>query len=223
MGRGQRARGLRGLRASGTVAKRLTWGIGALALLGIVLALFSHSLLRALGWALVSEDPLQRADAIVISLDAGPAGILEAADLVRARVANRVAVFDEEPSRALVELRRRGIAVPSPAASALEYLRQLGVASSEVIPVRASGTEDEGRILPLWCEQHGVHRVVFVSARDHTRRIRHVVGQALRARHIILIERAAPYSDFDPDRWWRTRNGVRIEITELQKLIWELP
>lgn len=205
------------------MARKWFWGAGALVLAGIVLALFSQSLLRALGWALVGEDPLQRADAIVISLDAGPAGILEAADLVRARVADRVAVFDEQPTRAVVELRRRGIPVPRPAASALEYLRQLGVASSEVIAVRATGTEDEGRILPLWCEQHGVHRVVFVSARDHTRRTRHVVGRALRARHITLIERAAPYSEFDPDNWWRTRNGVRTEILELQKLVWELP
>jgi hypothetical protein len=30
---------------------------------------------------------------------------------------------------------------------------------------------------------------------------------------------AARYSSFDPDRWWETRGGVRIEIVELQKLL----
>jgi hypothetical protein len=30
---------------------------------------------------------------------------------------------------------------------------------------------------------------------------------------------AAHYSDFDPDRWWETRGGVRTEIVELQKLL----
>ena len=29
----------------------------------------------------------------------------------------------------------------------------------------------------------------------------------------------ARYSSFDPDRWWETRGGVRIEIIELQKLV----
>jgi hypothetical protein len=27
------------------------------------------------------------------------------------------------------------------------------------------------------------------------------------------------YSIFDPDRWWETRDGVRTEIVELQKLV----
>jgi hypothetical protein len=30
--------------------------------------------------------------------------------------------------------------------------------------------------------------------------------------------RAARYSNFDPDRWWETRTGVRTEIIELEKL-----
>jgi hypothetical protein len=30
--------------------------------------------------------------------------------------------------------------------------------------------------------------------------------------------RPSRYSSFDPDRWWETRHGVRIEIIELQKL-----
>jgi hypothetical protein len=30
---------------------------------------------------------------------------------------------------------------------------------------------------------------------------------------------SARYSSFDPDRWWKTRSGVRTEITELQKLV----
>jgi hypothetical protein len=30
------------------------------------------------------------------------------------------------------------------------------------------------------------------------------------------------YSSFDPDRWWKTRSGVRTEIVELQKLVLEV-
>jgi hypothetical protein len=30
------------------------------------------------------------------------------------------------------------------------------------------------------------------------------------------------YSSFDPDRWRKTRGGVRTEIVELQKLVFEV-
>jgi len=31
--------------------------------------------------------------------------------------------------------------------------------------------------------------------------------------------RSARYSSFDPDRWWTTRDAVRTEIVEIQKLL----
>jgi hypothetical protein len=34
-----------------------------------------------------------------------------------------------------------------------------------------------------------------------------------------VIVRPARYSNFDPDRWWEDRGGVRIEIVEVQKLL----
>jgi hypothetical protein len=30
------------------------------------------------------------------------------------------------------------------------------------------------------------------------------------------------YSIFDPDRWWETRDGIRAEIVEFQKLVLEI-
>jgi hypothetical protein len=30
---------------------------------------------------------------------------------------------------------------------------------------------------------------------------------------------AERYSNFDPDRWWETRTGIRTEIIELEKLV----
>jgi hypothetical protein len=32
------------------------------------------------------------------------------------------------------------------------------------------------------------------------------------------VVRSAPYSQFDPDRWWQSRDGTRLAIVELQKL-----
>jgi hypothetical protein len=38
----------------------------------------------------------------------------------------------------------------------------------------------------------------------------------------LVTVRPARYSRFDPDRWWKTRGGVRAGITEFQKLVLEV-
>jgi len=42
------------------------------------------SMLRAAGWVLVVDDPVEPADIVVVAVDADGAGVLEAADLVTA-------------------------------------------------------------------------------------------------------------------------------------------
>jgi hypothetical protein len=37
-----------------------------------------------------------------------------------------------------------------------------------------------------------------------------------------LTVRCARYSAFDPDRWWETHDGVRIEIEESEKLLLDM-
>jgi hypothetical protein len=37
-----------------------------------------------------------------------------------------------------------------------------------------------------------------------------------------VMVQPARYSIFDRDRWWETRDGVRTEIVELQKLVLEI-
>jgi hypothetical protein len=38
-----------------------------------------------------------------------------------------------------------------------------------------------------------------------------------------FTRRGVPYySEFDPDRWWQTRDGARIGLVELQKLLLDL-
>jgi hypothetical protein len=54
-----------------------------------------ESVLRAAGWALVVNETVVPADFIVLSLDSGGSGALEAADLLQNGVSKRVAVFTD--------------------------------------------------------------------------------------------------------------------------------
>jgi hypothetical protein len=179
-------------------------------------------ILRAAGRALVVNEPVEPADIIVVTVDANSAGVLEAADLVHSGIATRVAVFADPPDAVDREFIRRGIPYEDMAARSVRQLRSLGVSTIEQIPRAVAGTEDEGLILPGWCDQHRFGSVVVVSAPDHTRRLRRVLHRSMEGRRTRVTVRSTRYSQFDPDRWWQTRAGVRIEIVELEKLLLDL-
>ena len=177
--------------------------------------------MRAAGWALVAEDPLERADIIVVPRWTGEAGALEAAELVRAGIAPRAAVLVGPQTGSTAELIRRGAVAPSED-WITRLTRTLGVKAVEEIPNRVNGTEAEGEILPDWCDRNGFTAVVIVSTSDHSRRVRRVLSRTTKGHGVKIMVRRARYSDFDPDRWWQTRDGIRTEVVELEKLLFDV-
>ena len=180
-----------------------------------------ESMLRAAGWALVFDAPVERVDVVIVSVDAGGAGVLEAADLVHRGIAARVAVFAAPPDAADLEFLRRGMPYEEGAAISARRLTSLGVTTILPIP-RVSGTEAQGRVLPVWCRHNGFRSVVVVSLADHSRRLHRVLQRAMSGHPTKVIIRAARYSDFDPDHWWETRRDIRTGIGELQKLFFDI-
>jgi hypothetical protein len=177
-----------------------------------------ESILRAAGSALVVNEPVGVADVIVISLDSGGAGALEAADLVQSGIATRVAVFTDPPSGDDFEFIRRELPYEDASARQTRQLRWLGVTDVMQIPSTEGGTEGEGEALPSWCDQNEFRSIVFVVARDHSRRIRRVLNRTMKGRLAHVTVQPERYSGFDEDRWWQTRGGIRAEIIEFQKL-----
>jgi hypothetical protein len=192
----------------------------AVAAAAIVAAgLVREPLLRAAGWALVVNEPLAPADIIVISLDAGGAGALQAADLVQSGISTRVAVFSDPPSGEDFEFIRRRLPYEDAGAKQIRQLKLLGVTDIVQIPRIEAGTEGEGQVLPLWCDQHRFRSIVFVVARDHSRRVRRMLNRVMKGHSTSVTVQSEAYSSFDPNRWWETRSGIRTEIIEFQKLV----
>jgi hypothetical protein len=191
----------------------------AIAVLGIASGvLLRKQILRAAGWALVADDSIGPADIIVVASDADGAGVVEAADLVQAGVATRVAVFADPPDSVDAEFIRRGIAYEDVAARSTRQLRALGVKFIEQIPRAVAGSQDEGRVLPEWCDQHRFRSIVVVSTADHSRRLRRLLRRSMKGHQTRVTVRPARYSQFDPDRWWETREGTRTQVIEFEKL-----
>jgi hypothetical protein len=62
------------------------------------------------------------------------------------------------------------------------------------IPGTEAGTEGEGQVLPPWCDQHQFRSIVFVAARDHSRRWRRVLNRVMRGRPTRVMVQPARYS-----------------------------
>jgi uncharacterized SAM-binding protein YcdF (DUF218 family) len=193
--------------------------LGAVALVGAL----REPILQGAGRVLVAEDAIAPADAIVVASDGSGPGALEAADLVRLGVATRVAVFAylEDPVVER-EFARRGIPLEDAAARSVRQLMALGVENAEIIPTRIAGSEDQGRVLPPWCARNGFRSIVVVAEADHSRRLRRILRRAFRGQGAAAHVRVSRYSTFDPDRWWKSRTGVRAGVVELQKLLLDL-
>jgi hypothetical protein len=177
-----------------------------------------EQVLRAAGWALVVNGPVASADILVLSLDSDDAGALEAADLVQSGISKRVAVFIDAPGGAGREFIRRGLPYEDAAARQIRQLKSLGV--TDVVQIsRVDGTEGEGQVLPRWCDEHQLRSIVVVATKDYSRRLRRVLDRVMKGHPTRVTVEPARYSNFDPDRWWETRGGVRTEIVELQKLL----
>jgi uncharacterized SAM-binding protein YcdF (DUF218 family) len=202
--------------------RRWTIILLALATLAAVIAAslpdVRQSLLRSAGWALVAQDPPAKADIIVVASDAIGAGVLEGADLVRAGYASRVAIFELSETRVTREFARRGLRALDLTTFNAQILHALGVTDIVMIPA-VVGTEDEGKVLQKWCAANSIHSILFVSTADHSRRTRRVLDRALGQHGVHVTLRYARFSEFDPDSWWRTRGGQRVQAVESQKLL----
>ncbi len=195
--------------------------IPAIVVFGVIAGVpaIRESMLRAAGRVLVVDEPVGPADVIVVPAWAGAAGAIDASDLIHRGIANRVALLPEDPEPAEQELARRGVSFGDQNAALVQLLRSLKVANVEVIPDPAAGTEAEGQVLLAWCEQHQFRSILVVSSPDHSRRVGRVIRRAMRGHPTKVMIRSARYSSFDPDRWWTTRDGMRTEIVELEKLL----
>jgi hypothetical protein len=200
-----------------------------IALVLVLLAVFSitipaarHSILQAAGRALVVDDPINSADIIVVSGEADGAGVLEASDLVRRGVATRVAIFSYARSSVEQEFTRRGVPYRDKTARFVEELSALGLVNVEQIPTYVAGTEDEGPALVHWCDEHQFHSVVLVGSREHSRRLHRVLHRSMKGHQTAVAVCGSRYSDFDPDRWWTSRSGIRAEIIESEKLLLDI-
>jgi uncharacterized SAM-binding protein YcdF (DUF218 family) len=197
--------------------RRLAWasGIGLLLLLGGYL--FRAPLLAGLADAWVVNDPVTKADAIVI-LGGGPENRpFAAAKLYHDGVAPMVLYTDVRPGPT-AEL---GITLRE-AELTRRILLSNGVPETAMtmIGTNVASTYDESRAVRAWIEKSGAKSIIIPTDPFHTRRVRWVFSRELRDTktqiHVVAINPVR----YRAEDWWRHEEGVIAFQNEVIKYIY---
>jgi uncharacterized SAM-binding protein YcdF (DUF218 family) len=183
--------------------------VGALLVVVAVLLPWGAS---GIGQWLMVADPLEPAKAIVVLSGRVPFRAMEAASIYRQGLAPEVWLTKEVVRPEEQALGRLGVAVVRDEVYNRAVLERLGV-KPEVIRLLGEGiwnTVDEMRIVAAELGRDGGDRVIIVTSKTHSRRVRAtwaaIVGASPKA--IIRYAREEPY---DARGWWRnTRDGLDV-------------
>jgi uncharacterized SAM-binding protein YcdF (DUF218 family) len=157
---------------------------------------------RGIGKWLIVEDPLERADVIVVLSGKIPARAIEAAQIYKQGFAPEVWVTHPDgPKEALAQL---GIDYTDEDAYSAEILEKLGVPTSaiHILPNPILNTEEELETVKETLEQAGKSRAIIVTSPAHTRRVR-ALWKVLAGKRLHAVVRYARSDPYDAVHWWR--------------------
>ncbi len=165
-----------------------------------------------IGQWLVVADPLEPAKAVVVLSGRVPFRAMEAASIYRDGLAPEVWLTKEVVGPEERALDRLGVAVVRDESYNREVLERLGV-KPEAIRLLGDGvwnTVDEIRLIAGELGRDGGDRVIIVTSKTHSRRVR-ATWSALIGDHPRAIIRYAREEPYDARRWWRnTRDALNV-------------
>jgi uncharacterized SAM-binding protein YcdF (DUF218 family) len=181
------------------------------------LYLARHPLLRLAGSFWVVQDAPAASDVIVILGDDNYDGdrATRAAELFKAGWAPRIIASGRylRPYASIAELEEHDLV-------------DRGVPASAVIPLahRAENTREEALVIAQFVSSRGWKRILLVTSNYHTRRSLYICERTFPPGTVLRVV-PAPDSEYDPDNWWRTRQGVKIfahEFVGMCVALWEM-
>lgn len=187
--------------------RRILFGLAGVALLGATVFLL------CLGRWLVEEDPLEKAQAIVVLSGRMPLRAMEAAKLYRNGYAPKV--WLTRPTEPGAALEAMGIPYVGEDFYNSRVLMHQGVPEDaiRVLQPPILNTADELSAVSAALGEERVSRVIIVTSKVHTRRVRILWHRIAAGRGQALV-RAAAADPFEPGRWWRTTGDALDVVRE---------
>ncbi|HYY72436.1 MAG TPA: YdcF family protein [Candidatus Bathyarchaeia archaeon] len=176
-----------------------------------------HPIFRFAAESWVVEDPLDKADVLIILSD----------DNFYADRATRAAELFREGKAPLVVASGRRLRPSAGVAELMEHdLIERGVPKDKILRFAQDGdtTREEAEALAKLAKTKKWHKAIVVTSNYHTRRARYVFRRVF-PQDIEIRVAGARDGDFDPQNWWEKRKSTKLfvrEITAMMVSIWEL-
>jgi uncharacterized SAM-binding protein YcdF (DUF218 family) len=162
------------------------------------------------GTWLVVEDPLEPSPVAVVLSGGMPERAREAAEIYR--TGNAKQIWITHPEDVTAEMKAIGIDYLGETfynQSVLLHLH-VPVEKTRVLEPEIVNTQDEVNVISEAAREAGIHRVIIVTSKAHTRRV-HAIWKKVVGADPALIVRYASDDSFDPEHWWRhTADALQV-------------
>ena len=182
-----------------------------------VLYLARHPILRFAAEFWIIEDPIDKAEALIVLSD----------DNFYADRATRAAELFREGKATVVVASGRRLRPSAGIAELMEHdLVERGVPRDKIVRFAhdADGTREEAEALARFAKERKWRSVIVVTSNYHTRRARYIFRRVF-PQDIEVRVASARDGDFDPQRWWEKRKSVKElmrEFAGMMVALWEL-
>lgn len=176
--------------------------------------MFRAPLLTGLAQAWIVDQPLQKADAIVLLGGGIETRPFAAAQLYREGYAPKILVMKNR-SGPTAQL---GITAPE-TEIIRKVLVQAGVAEGDVAYTRdeVTSTYEESTTVRNWAKANHVKTVIIPTDVFHTRRVSWVFRKQFQGTGVQVIVRVVPVREYKADVWWQHEEGLVAFQNEVLK------
>jgi uncharacterized SAM-binding protein YcdF (DUF218 family) len=182
-----------------------------------VLYLVRRPILRFAAESWIIEDPLDKADAIIVL----------GGDNFYADRATRGAQLFREGKAAVMVASGRRLRPNAGIAELMEHdLAERGVPGDKIVRFAqdADSTLEEAQALAKLAKERKWHSVIVVTSNFHTRRARYIFRRVFSQGMEVRVASARD-GDFDPEHWWEKRKSIKEltrEFAGMVVAVWEL-
>ncbi len=85
-------------------------------------------------------------------------------------------------------------------------------------PMEVHSTKQEAQVVDAELRRRGIKKAIVVTSNFHTRRARHIFHQQGGDETEYLLA-SAPNPHFEPDDWWRCREGKKVFLLKALKIL----
>ena len=178
---------------------------------------------RYAGTYLIKRDPPHKSDAMVLLMGSIPDRVLQAADVYRQGLANKLIIVQESMA-SYRKLQERGVHFQNTTQQCFEAAVELGIPADSIIilPGDARSTQQEATIVREYIRLHPeISSITLVTSPDHTRRASMIFGKAFRKQNMPVTVQCSPskYNGYTGIGWWKNKEGIQAVMMEYLKII----